>query len=82
MQNSSNPKCPICADKYTNEDKEVEYHVSYKPEITTYTCRGCNYAEYLIRHPEIKTSYGMEHRKDLVREWTLKNRPLISTLPQ
>lgn len=70
--------CPICEDKYTKEDKKVEYHVSYKPEITTYACSGCNYAEFLIRNPEIKSDYFMDHRKKLVKEWTLKNRPLIS----
>jgi C4-type Zn-finger protein len=75
---SKNDTCPICEDKYKDDDKRVEYHVSYKPEITTYTCRGCNYAEFLIRHPEVKTNYFMEHRKNLVKDWTLKNRPLIT----
>lgn len=70
--------CPICEDKYKDEDKKVKYHVSYKPEITTYTCSGCNYAEFLIRNPQIKSEYFMENRKELVRQWTLKNRPLIS----
>ncbi len=70
--------CPICGDEYTDNDKEVEYHVSYKPEVTTFTCRGCNYAEFLIWHPEIKTTYRMKNKMDIVRKWTLKNRPLIS----
>ncbi len=70
--------CPICEDKYRKEDKEVEYHVTYKPEVTTYTCSGCNYAEHLIQHPEIKTTYFMEKRKELVRKWTLRNRPMIN----
>lgn len=71
--------CPICEDKYSEADKKIEYHVSYKPEVTTYaTCSGCNYAEYLIRHPEIKPPHPIEKRKALVRAWTLKNRPLIS----
>lgn len=73
-----NNTCPICDDKYRDEDKKVEYHVSYNPEITTYTCEGCNYAEFLIRHPEIKSEYFMEKRKELVRQWTLKNRPMIN----
>lgn len=72
-----NETCPICEDRYRKEDKKVLYHVTYRPEVTTYTCSGCNYAEYLIQHPEIETDYIMEHRKDLVRKWTLKNRPLI-----
>jgi hypothetical protein len=59
--------CPICEDKYTDEDKEIEYHVTYRPEVTTFTCNGCNYAEYLIRHPEVKTTYAMEKRKALVK---------------
>lgn len=70
--------CPICGDKYTKHDKKVNYHVTYKPEVTTYACDGCNYAEHLIQHPEIKPLYPTEKRKALVREWTLKNRPLIS----
>jgi MinD superfamily P-loop ATPase len=70
--------CTICGDKYTKSDLKIIYHVKYKPEITTYACQGCNYAEYLIRHPEVKTTYLMERRKKLVREWTIKNRPLIN----
>ncbi len=70
--------CPICGDKYTKTDKEVKYHVTYKPEVTTYACDGCNYAEHLIQHPEIVPLHPIEKRKELVREWTLKNRPLIS----
>lgn len=73
-----NDICPICGDKYTKRDKKVTYHVTYKPEVTTYACDGCNLAEHLIQHPEIKTTYFMEKRKELVRQWTLKNRPLIS----
>ena len=72
-----NETCPICGDRYTEQDIKVTYHVTYKPEVTTYTCRGCNYAEWLIRNPNIKEPY-MEKRKELVRQWTLKNRPLIS----
>lgn len=72
-----NDTCPICGDVYTNKDYKVNYHVEYKPEVTTYTCRGCNYAEWLIRNPHVKETY-MEKRKELVRKWTLKNRPLIS----
>ena len=71
-------KCPICDDKYIEDDKKIEYHVTYNPEVTTYTCRGCNYAEYLIRHPEIISPYSMEKRKELVRQWTLKIRPLVN----
>ncbi len=71
-------KCPICDDKYTEEDRKIVYHVAYKPEIITSACMGCNYAEYLIRHPEIQTTYTMEKRKNMVKQWTLKNRPLIS----
>lgn len=67
-------KCPICNDNYKEDDVKIVYHVSYKPEVTTFTCRGCNYAEFLIRHPEIQTTYDMEHRMVLVRNWTLKNR--------
>ena len=70
--------CPICNDKYKEHDKKVNYHVTYRPEVITFTCEGCNYAEYLIRHPEISTDYIMEKRKNLVKQWTLKNRPLIS----
>jgi hypothetical protein len=51
--------------------------VEYKPEITMDACRGCNYAEYLIRHPEIKSDYYMASKMKRVREWTLHNRPLI-----
>ncbi|MCC2631301.1 MAG: hypothetical protein K0S38_1110, partial [Candidatus Paceibacter sp.] len=71
-------KCPICGDEYTELDRKIVYHVSYKPEVTTFACDGCNYAEHLIQHPEIETSYEMEKRKEVVRAWTLKNRPLIS----
>lgn len=70
-------KCPICNDEYTDEDRKIIYHVSYKPEIVTYACDGCNYAEHLIQHPEIPTTYFMDKRKDLVIQWTLKNRPLL-----
>jgi len=70
--------CPICKNKYKERDKKLEYHVSYKPEIKTNTCKGCNYAEFLIRHPYIKSEYYMENRKRLVKLWTFKNRPLIS----
>lgn len=70
-------KCPICNDSYLEDDKKNLYHVTYKPEVTTYTCRGCNYAEFLIRHPEIETTYAMNKRKEIVRRWTLKNRDLI-----
>ncbi len=73
-----NETCPICGDKYCEEDLKVEYHVTYKPEVTTFACSGCNYAEFLIRNPEIKTDYFMDNRKELVRQWTLKNRSLIS----
>lgn len=69
--------CPICKNQYSKEDGKVIYHVSYKPEVITFTCKGCNYAEYLIRHPEIDTDYFMNHRKEIVKNWTLKNRPLI-----
>ncbi|MDD5165678.1 MAG: hypothetical protein PHG25_04075 [Candidatus Pacebacteria bacterium] len=51
--------------------------MEYKPEITIDACRGCNYAEYLIRHPEIKSDYYMTSKMKKVREWTLRNRPLI-----
>ena len=69
--------CPICNDAYTDDDRKIIYHVTYKPEVTTFTCTGCNYAEYLIRHPKIHTLYFMKKRKEVVRSWTLKNRPLI-----
>lgn len=79
-----NGKCPICDDKYTESDKKVLYHVSYKPkEVTTYSCQGCNFAEDLIQHPEKESTlnpdnkYNMDERKELVRSWTLKNRPKI-----
>ncbi|MBA3284796.1 MAG: hypothetical protein H0U27_07025 [Nitrosopumilus sp.] len=79
-----NEKCPICDDQYTDSDKKVLYHVEYSPkEITTYACRGCNFAEDLIQHPEKEhilnpnDKYHMWHRKELVRAWTLKNRSLI-----
>lgn len=70
--------CPICGNQYKEESQKDEYHVSYKPEVTTDACLGCNYAEYLIRHPEVKPPYDMEKRKEIVKQWTLKNRPLIS----
>jgi C4-type Zn-finger protein len=70
-------KCPVCDDHYLEGDKKILYHVTYKPEVTTYTCRGCNYAEFLIRHPEIKTDYKMKRRKEIVRRWTLKNRDML-----
>lgn len=69
--------CPICKDMYRKDDPKIIYHVTYKPEVITDACNGCNYAEFLIRHPEIETTYFMENRKHIVREWTLKNRPLI-----
>jgi hypothetical protein len=76
--------CPICEDKYSDSDKEVLYHVQYSPkEITTYACRGCNLVEDIIQHPEKESllnpnhKYYLENRKKLVREWTLKNKPLI-----
>lgn len=75
-----NKKCPICGDLYTYLDPKVEYHVQYHynyPEITTSTCRGCNYAEYLIRHTEVKSRYNMERKKAKVKKWTLKNRQFI-----
>ncbi|HEY0220736.1 MAG TPA: NUDIX domain-containing protein [Candidatus Paceibacterota bacterium] len=70
--------CPICENRYKDEDSKVIYHVTYIPEITTNACRGCNYAEFLIRNPEEKTKYRMDHRKELVRMWTIKHRPLIN----
>jgi hypothetical protein len=69
--------CPICKNQYSEQDKKVTYHVMYVPEITSDSCRGCNYAEYLIRHPEEVSAYPMEHRKEIVKAWTIKNRPLI-----
>jgi uncharacterized protein YlaI len=80
-----NDKCPICADEYSESDKRVLYHVTYKPkEITTYACTGCNFAEDLIQHPEKEAilnpegKYYMKKRKELVRSWTLKNRTMIA----
>ena len=71
-------KCPICNRPYTEKDPEIIYHVTYKPEnIITDTCNNCNYAEYLIRHPEIPTKYNMIKRMHKVQKWTVKNRPLI-----
>ncbi|MES2315828.1 MAG: hypothetical protein V4486_03830 [Patescibacteria group bacterium] len=70
--------CPICNDEYTEEDKKNTYHVTYKPEIITDACRGCNWAEHLIQHPDLETPPYMIKRKELVRKWTLKNRPMIS----
>lgn len=70
--------CPICNDEYKEHDRKINYHVTYKPEVTTNACDGCNYADHLIQHPEIKSDYNMEYRKKLVREWILKNRPMIS----
>jgi len=72
-----NDRCPICSDLYSEVNIEVEYHVDYSPAITTHACRGCNYAEYLIRHPEVISEYPMERKKILVREWTYKNKLLI-----
>lgn len=69
--------CPICGTSYTYNDPKIVYHVEYKPEITIDACRGCNYAEYLIRHPEIKSDYYMKSKIKKVREWTLHSRPLI-----
>lgn len=70
-------RCPICGKPYSYNDPKIIYHVEYKPEITTDTCRGCNYAEFLIRRPDIKTSYYMKAKMKKVRQWTLHNRPLI-----
>ena len=75
---NDNKICPICKDVYREEDAKIVYHVTYKPEVITDDCSGCNYAEFLIRHPEIPTTYFMEKRKKVVRDWTLKNRPMIS----
>jgi len=70
--------CPICGHDYDYLDPKVEYHVSYFPvEIIANACRGCNYAEFLIRHPEIPTGYYMKKKIVKVREWTLKNRPFL-----
>lgn len=80
MQNvldADGKKCPICANLYTFNDPQIVYHVEYKPEITIDACRGCNYAEYLIRHPDIKSDYYMDQRKEKVRKWTIHNRPFI-----
>lgn len=74
---TKNEVCPICNDQYSDLDRKIEYHFSYKPAITTFACDGCNYAEHLIRHPEIKPDYFMENRKELVKKWTEKNKPLI-----
>lgn len=73
-----NDICPICKNLYSYNDPKIIYHVAYKPEnIITNACNNCNYAEYLIRHPEIKTKYNMEWRKKLVKQWTIKVRPQI-----
>lgn len=72
-----NNNCPICGDVYNDLDRKIEYHFSYKPQITTYACDGCNYAEYLIRHPDIPRPNNILHRIEVVRQWTLKNRSLI-----
>lgn len=77
MSMSDQEVCPICGDLYTNKDFEVNYHVDYIPEIITTACKGCNYAEYLIHHPEIKSKYDMERKIAAVRAWTQKNAPLI-----
>lgn len=74
----NNDLCPICKNVYKEDDKKIVYHVTYRPEVITDSCRGCNYAEYLIRRPEITPTYFMENRKSLVKEWTLRNRPLIN----
>jgi hypothetical protein len=79
-----NNRCPICDDSYNKNDREITYHVTYKPEITTNACYGCNYAEFLIRHPEKEKEidpskiYHMQNRIKKVKEWTLKNKPLIT----
>ncbi len=74
-----NEVCPICGDKYTEQDIKVVYHVEYRPEITTDACTGCNLAEYLIRHQDQLYKYPyMKHKMEIVRDWTLKNRPLIN----
>lgn len=78
MKSLENGVCPICNHPYTYNDPKVVYHVEYKPvQIITDACRGCNYAEHLIQHPEIKTDYYMEKKKEKVREWTINKRPLI-----
>ncbi len=71
-------RCPICENNYSFEDPRIRYHVGYKPEITIDACRGCNYAEYLIRNPQVETDYYMDKRKEVVRQWTVEKRPLIS----
>ena len=76
--NGKNEICPICKNMYEDEYTKTVYHVTYRPERITFACRGCNYAEFLIRHPEIPTTYFMENRKRAVKEWTLKNRPMIN----
>ena len=65
-----NEVCRICEDKYKDEDIKVTYHVTYDPEVVTYSCRGCNYAEYLIRHPEVETTYFMEKRNRFYSGWS------------
>jgi hypothetical protein len=37
--------CAICG-KFR---KMVKYHITYKPEKYIYTCRDCNFLEYLMR---------------------------------
>ena len=73
----TNEICPICKDKYKTNDRKIKYHITYNPEVITFACQGCNYAEFLIRHPEISTTFFMDKRKETVRRWTLKNRALI-----
>lgn len=71
-------KCPICGHHYVGNDVMVEYHVQYTPvQITTDSCKGCNWAEYLIRNPDIPRPDSILRNIEAVKRWTLKNRPLI-----
>ncbi len=57
-------ECYICNQHVNNHGGWVKYHIAYNPPLWIWTCKSCNYLEYLLRSNIDPTTRNFKKIKD------------------